>query len=156
VPTRPTDGKHFLNPQRMNASMGKAPKAPGMDKEPEEASSAGGGAHSELHDHGNGSFHTVMADGTKTEHPHLHHALAHMAAHHGPGEKHHLAHHDGMSMTTHHVGEDGQVQGPHDHDNAEAMKDNLGKFFNEEESEGGGWGGGEKEPAMAEHDMSGM
>jgi len=69
----------------------------------------------------------------------------HLAAMHAQmGGKHMHVHHDGMTHTTHHVGEDGQVQGPHDHENIEAVKEHLGKFFNEEEHEDGGYGGKEE------------
>ena len=49
-------------------------------KEPQAApAGADGAGHTELHDHGDGTFHTVTPDGEKTEHPHLGHALAHIA-----------------------------------------------------------------------------
>jgi hypothetical protein len=110
-----------------------------------------GGEHSELHDHGDGSFHTVVG-GQQTEHPHLHHALIHMAAHHGAGEKHMAVHHmpGGSTVTTHHAGSDGAVQGPHEHDanNLEGLKQHMDKFLSEEAMEGGG-GQHEEEPAMS-------
>ncbi len=39
--------------------------------------------------------------------------------------------------TTHHVAEDGEVEGPHDHANIEALKEHLIRFFDEEEAEQG-------------------
>lgn len=63
----------------------------------------------------------------------------HLAAMHAQsGGKHMHVHSDGMTHTTHHVGEDGEVQGPHNHENIEALKDHLGKFFDEEANE---WSG---------------
>jgi hypothetical protein len=102
--------------------------------------SRAGSEHSELHDHGDGTYHTVTPDGNETQHPHMGHALMHLAAHHGGGEgKHMHVHQDGMgNHTSHHVGEDGKVQGPHDHDNLEALKAHMSKFLDEEEQEGGG------------------
>ena len=135
-----------MNPhQKMGGAMASkgAPKAaPKMD---------GGeghedGPHSQLHDHGDGTFHTLTHDGERTEHPHIGHALTHLGAHHAGGMHMHI-HHDGASMTSHHAGEDGEVQGPHSHENIEALKDHLGKFFSEEESEGGGGGYGGHEGA---------
>jgi hypothetical protein len=129
--------------------MAKAPaKAKGGKKADDAASSTSAGEPGadqkhELHVHSDGSAHTVTHDGTTTQHPSVHHALMHLAHHSSPG--HHLAveHHGGGMSSTHHVHEDGAVQGPHDHENIEALKDHLGKFFNEEESEGsGGYGGG--------------
>ena len=37
--------------------------------------------------------------------------------------------------TSHQMGEDGKHEGPHDHENMEALKSHMGKFFNEEEHE---------------------
>lgn len=93
-----------------------------------------GMAHTTLHDHGDGSFHTESSDGERTEHPAIGHALMHLAAKHSDG-KHMHVHHDGLEAVSHHVAEDGQVEGPHDHANIEALKDHLGKFFDEEENE---------------------
>lgn len=111
----------------------------------------GGGEHSELHDHGDGTFHTV-AGGEETQHPHIGHALMHLAAHHDGEAKHMHVHSDGMSHTTHHVA-GGKVEGPHEHEDTEALKEHLGRFLDEEGSERGGDGvengGGEKESLFA-------
>lgn len=57
------------------------------------------------------------------------------ALHATMGGKHmHVHHHEG-GITTHHVGEDGKVEGPHDHENTEALKEHMGKFLDEEEHE---------------------
>ena len=61
----------------------------------------------------------------------------HLAAMHAEsGGKHMHVHHDGMSFTTHHVGDDGEVQGPHDHQNLEELKAHMDQFFDEEGQEG--------------------
>jgi hypothetical protein len=58
------------------------------------------------------------------------------ALHSEMGGKHVHIHQDEMgNHTTHQVREDGQVEGPHDHDNIEALKEHLGNFFTEEERE---------------------
>jgi hypothetical protein len=59
------------------------------------------------------------------------------ALHAAMGGKHMHIHSDGMDHTSHQIGEDGQVEGPHDHANIEALKEHMGKFFDEEEQEGG-------------------
>ena len=86
------------------------------------------GEHSQLHDHGDGTFHTVTADGQNTEHPHLTHALAHLAGHHAPEEKHSVIEHheDGTHTSSHHDG--AEVSGPLEHGNVEEMKDHLHEF----------------------------
>lgn len=89
-----------------------------------------------LHHNGDGTYKTKHEDGTENDHPHLGHALMHMAHHHEPDGKHVHVHHDGMSMTSHGIHETGEHDGPHDHENIEELKSHLGKFFNEEEHEG--------------------
>ena len=57
------------------------------------------------------------------------------ALHSEMGGKHmHIHQHEG-GHTTHHVGEDGKVEGPHEHENTEQLKEHMGKFFDEEENE---------------------
>lgn len=55
------------------------------------------------------------------------------------GGKHMHIHDNGGSLTTHHVGEDGKVQGPHDHPDMESVKNHADQVM----SEGGNQGGGE-------------
>ena len=52
-----------------------------------------------------------------------------MQAAHG-GQHMHI-HHDGGLITTHHVGEDGQVRGPHDHEDMESVKNHADEVFGE-------------------------
>jgi hypothetical protein len=60
----------------------------------------------------------------------------HMKAMHSEtGGKHAHIHSDGFSHTTHHVGEDGQVQGPHEHGSAEEAADAMKNFLSEEAQE---------------------
>ena len=107
-------GKYRINHQMAahsnRAAEGRAKGDPIMAKEREDGGS--GSEHTELHDHGDGSYHTVIG-GEKTEHPHLGHALMYMAGHHEPEGIHHHAHHDGMETTAHHVADGGEVEGPH-------------------------------------------
>lgn len=58
----------------------------------------------------------------------------HMTAMHGEkGGGTMMVHHsDGMGThTTHHMGEDGQPQGPHEHPDLESVKQHMEKVFNE-------------------------
>jgi len=112
-------------------------KKPGITEKAETAHHESEGEHTQLHPHGDGTYHTVIS-GEKTDHPHIGHALVHMGAHHEPGKHHHVHQGEDGAITSHHAGEDGQVQGPHNHENIEALKENMGKFLDEEESEYGG------------------
>lgn len=59
-------------------------------------------------------------------------------AHAEHGGKHMHIHHDGMGgIQSHHIGEDGEPQGPHDHANIEALKEHMGQFLDEEGAEQG-------------------
>lgn len=123
------------------ASMAKGGGFGGENKGGMKAEPAGeGGEHSELHPHGDGSYHTITG-GQKTEHPDITHAMAHMAGHHEPDGKHsHVMHHeDGSHTSSHHA--DGETSGPHDHENLEVLKDHFDQFMNEEGQEGRESGG---------------
>ena len=55
-----------------------------------------------------------------------------------PGSKHMVVSHDGYAYKSHGIKEDGThepQEGAHDHDNIEALKEHMGKFFDEEEQE---------------------
>lgn len=118
----PTDSKgnfHF-NTQRAMASdrMGASPAAkplPGAKAMPEQHAEEKGGVPEHL-----------------------------QAMHQQMGGKHMHVHSDGFSHTTHHVGEDGQVQGPHEHPDMEALKDHMSNFFEE----------GQEGSPSAEHEMA--
>ncbi len=84
-------GKFHLGSQRAHAadrSMSEPKAKPmGMAHGASAASGASGEddghAHTTLHDHGDGSFHTEGHDGEHVEHPDIHAALSHMAMKHG-------------------------------------------------------------------------
>lgn len=109
-------GKFHMNTQRAMAAD-KNPMNPPAKKEP----AGDGGKPAE---HGGNSVHEHMAA---------------MHAEHGGKHFHHMAHEDG-SHTTHHVGEDGQVQGPHEHPDMEAVQAHHASVMG---------GGHEPEPMMA-------
>ena len=88
------------------------------------------GEYSQLHDHGDGSFHSITSDGQRTEHPDITHALAQLGGHHAPEHMHSVIQHhdDGTHTSSHHDGT--EVSGPHEHGNIEEMKDQLHGFAN--------------------------
>lgn len=67
------------------------------------------------------------------------HAAIHqhlMEQHQMDGKAHsHVVHNGDGTHTSHHV-KDGQVSGPHDHENLEALKDHFDQFLDEEGQEG--------------------
>lgn len=88
------------------------------DKMSDKPMAPSGGEHSELHAHGDGTYHT-MDGGQKTEHPSLGHALMHMAGKHEPDGTHVHMHHDGMGVKSHMVRDGGQPEGPMDHESGQ-------------------------------------
>jgi len=103
-------------------------KEPGNKADSMEGGDAG--VH-EIHDHGDGSFHTQHPDGSKEEHPDHLAALAHVGHKITGGDKHHVVHHDGMSAHSHSIHEDGQ----HEDHGEEDPKGALSKFLGEEGQE---------------------
>lgn len=51
------------------------------------------------------------------------------------GGKHMLISHDGMSLTSHKIGEGGEPEGPEEHSTPEEAKEAMDRFFNEEAQE---------------------
>ena len=159
MPTSSKTGKYHMNPAHMKFDDGRTGKNPLVAhpavREPEEKPMAeSGGAHTTLHDHGDGTYHTEGHDGERVEHPHIGHALMHLAAKHGPEGKHMHVHSHEVGHTTHHVHEDGEIQGPHEHPDIESLKDHLDETI--------GDGGGERVAEAAEesaptgHSLHGM
>lgn len=107
----------------------------------------------ELHDHGDGSFSTRMhGEGEATKHPTHMHAVAHLAHHVTGGDKHHIAHHDGMSVHTHGIHESGEHDGPHEHGSANEASQHMEAFMGDgedghQEPDGDEGAEGQHEPA---------
>jgi len=80
--------------------------------------------------HNSDGSHTMDGE-THPDHLHLMAALGHKLT----GDKHHVAHHDGMAIHTHGVDEGGQHTETEVHNSAEEAKDALGRFFDEEAGE---------------------
>lgn len=136
----PLDGKgnYNMNPQRGRAmsAMGDKPKNAGLaSKEMGETDTDGDTKVHEIHEKADGSFHTKMADGKEEDHPDHLHAVAHIAHHISGGDKHHITHHDGMSMHSHGISESGEHTETEDHNTADDAKEALGRFFDEEAEE---------------------
>lgn len=83
-----------------------------------------------------GTKHTVHhADGEVSKHPNAGHMAAHMHAKHEGGEVGNM-HSDGMGgVTTHHVGPDGEVNGPEAHQSPEEGGEHLASVMSGEENE---------------------
>lgn len=64
------------------------------------------------------------------------------------GGSHMHIHSDGMSHTTHHIHEGGEVKGPHEHHSAEALKEHVGKFAEGEDGEHGGQDGSSEDDSI--------
>lgn len=120
----PTDksGKFHMNTQRAMA----ADKAPSKHRPVGAEGDLGMGPPSDK----------SRSDSPSPVHEHL------SAMHQAMGGKHMHVHSDGSGMhTTHHVGEDGQVQGPHEHPDMEAVKAHMEQVMgdnDEDEYSGGG------------------
>ena len=130
-------GKYHLNPQRAKGAdkfaasqpPKMAEKGPKMDKP---APNEGGGddIRSEVRNH-----------------------LEDMAMRHGG--THMYIHGDGVEHTSHHVGEDGEVQGPHVHPDVEALANHVHQVFGSGEDPMAMAGGGGS-PHMSGEGMEGI
>jgi hypothetical protein len=106
---------------------------PAMEKKPAAAGRMGGESKMEagkqegegevvheLHDHGDGTFHSVSG-GETMDHPDGHHALAHVAHKMMGGGAHFHAHHDGLGMHSHSISEGGEHSETKEHESPEEM-----------------------------------
>lgn len=141
------DGKdHYsMNPQVGKSRFGKGGEKPGErgtppprsareilgrtsgGEKPGAANAETGGHGVKLFEHGDGTYHSEHDDGQRVEHPHLGHAILHLAHHHEPGGKHtHIFHHEGGGMhSMSHVDEHGTHSGPDDHTDTDSLKAGL-------------------------------
>lgn len=115
-----------------------AAKEPGkMDGEHE-----GGKGALEVHDHGDGTAHTVI-EGKQEEHPDHMHAVAHVAHHLMPEGSHFHAHNDGYAMKSHGIHETGEHKETQEHGSPEEMHGAMDEMM------GAGEGGEQHEAAEA-------
>lgn len=117
-----------------------APAYEKRDKPEDKSSDSQADGHSDgqshtIEDHGDGTFKSRMADGTETDHPDHLHMLAHIGHHVTGGDKHHVAHHDGMSIHSHGVHESGEHEGPNEHGSGEEAGQHLAQFMGGEGQE---------------------
>lgn len=110
-----------MRPGKSRGSMSKIGNdAPMPDRHnPMAADSEGGmgGNETKIVHHPNGEHEVHHADGEVTKHPSAGHMAAHLHAKHGGGGDVGNMESDGMggTVTTHHVGPDGEVSGPNEH-----------------------------------------
>ena len=103
----------------------------------------------EITHHADGSHTAVHSDGETSEHPHMGHMAMHLHAKHSDGEAMHAHKHE-AGVTTHHVGADGQVEGPHEHGSTDEAAEHMKQVLGED----GGNGSMEMSDGMSEpHSM---
>lgn len=113
---------------------------PHMSQPP--AMPSGDGGKTEITHHPPGTMHPQTgepishsvkhSDGEETHHPSAGHMAAHLHAKHDGGEVGNM-HSDGGKVTTHHVGPDGEVNGPEDHATPEEGANHLAMMMNGED-----------------------
>ena len=109
-----------------------------------------GEATTQITHHADGSHTAVHSDGETSEHPHLGHLAMTLHAKHLGGDGAHIHAHGGMhdggagmegaephhTVTTHHVGADGVVEGPHHHASMDEANSHLAGMIGQD-GEGG-------------------
>jgi hypothetical protein len=80
-------------------------------------------------EHGDGSVSTKTHEGEEEHHPDHLHALAHLGHHITGGDKHHIAHHDGMGVSTHGIHESGEHEETLHHEDAEQAGEHMKGFM---------------------------
>ena len=123
-------------------------------KNPDEQEGQSTGDHTEVHDHGDGTFHTVHPEHGEVQHESIGHMHAHLSSIHGQeGHKHFHAHHDGASVHSHSAGS-GEETDSRDHEDtegaAEHMHEALGGAAGEED------GGEEEQPSGEGEGLGGL
>lgn len=145
-------GLSKLGPKGMGASGGMKAK-PAMGAEAKGVSDKAG-EHGEkpgleIHDHGDGSAHS-MIEGQREEHPDHMHAVAAVAHHLMPEGHHFHGHSDGFSSKSHGIHESGEHVPTQEHDAPESMHGAMDATL-------GGMGeGGEVQPAEASESAPAM
>ena len=107
--------------------MPHAPKAPMMPH-------GGEGNETKIIHHPDGTHEMHHSDGEVSKHPNAGHMAAHLHAKHAGGEVGNM-HSDGGKVTTHHVGADGEVNGPTEHASPEEGGNHLAMMMSGDEPE---------------------
>ena len=105
------------------------PKGKVEGEKPDQGETARNTESTTIEHHPDGS-HTMDGE-THPSHLHLMAALGHKLT----GDKHHVAHHDGMAIHTHGITEMGEHQEGGSHNSAEEAKEAMGQFMDEEAQE---------------------
>jgi hypothetical protein len=91
----------------------------------------GAGEETKIIHHPGGEIEIHHSGGEVTKHPNAGHAAAHFHAKHMGGDVANM-HSDGGMVTTHHVGPDGEVNGPTEHASPEEGANHLASMMNGE------------------------
>lgn len=107
--------------------------------------------HTRIEHHEDGTHTVHHHDGeTSGPHPSMAHAAMHLAAKHDGGEHGHIMPHPGGGATTHHVGMDGEVQGPHEHQSEDEGYEHLASNIGEGSDMGDGVNSGASDEGSEE------
>ena len=121
------------------------PKGKVEGEKPDQGEHAGNTESTTIEHHPDGS-HTMDGE-THPSHLHLMAALGHKLT----GDKHHVAHHDGMAIHTHGISEMGEHQEGGSHNSAEEAGNAMKQFMDEEAQEPAHQGGGMEQHSMGEY-----
>lgn len=81
--------------------------------------------HTQVHDHGDGTFHTVHPEHGEVQHESIGHMHAHLSKIHGEdGHSHFHAHHDGVAHHSHSA-KSGEEPEHREHDGVDGVHDHL-------------------------------
>jgi hypothetical protein len=95
-----------------------------------------GGEHTEVHPHGDGTFHTVDPEHGEVQHESIGHMHAHLSKIHGEeGHSHFHAHSDGMGEHHSHSVKSGEEPEHRDHEGEEGMHEHLSESMGGEHQE---------------------
>lgn len=136
---------------KMGASAEKKPKPEAMKADP--AKDTKGKTDGEQGDkttitHNADGTHTSEHGGETTDHPDHLHMLAHIGHQVTGGDKHHVTHHDGMSMHSHGISEDGEHSETKDSGSPEEAGQDCANCMADGEDEGGEHPDGEEAHQM--------
>ena len=144
-------GQYRHNHESANMHSEQAGKKYNPDGKEEEGE---GGEHTEVHNHGDGTFHTVDPEHGEVQHESIGHMHAHLSKVHGEeGHTHFHAHHDGVMHTSHSV-KSGEEPEHREHDSEEGVHEHLSEAMGEEGHEEPD--GDEAEPEHAGAGLSGL
>jgi hypothetical protein len=119
-----TNSQHEAFRGKVKEERGKMDKPSSKSMGGEKPPMEGEGKTTTMTAHPDGHVEVEHADGEKSSHPTMGHAMMAIHAKHEPGPAH-LMHDNGVGVTTHHVGHDGEPQGPDQHPDVEAAAEHA-------------------------------